>query len=76
MKPGFLIMHGWNGSPPGHWQYWLVQELRKKGELVHSLADPVCPKTSRELFEKPLELPGICLPDEAGHINMDSGYGL
>jgi predicted alpha/beta hydrolase family esterase len=164
MKRGFLILHGLNGSPPGHWQFWLAQQLTLKGEyvrfpdlpekfspqldnwlevlqneftrfdpdckitvishslacalwlhaayryvvpevhrlflvappwldetnlpihsflpppvdqkslhssareikLVYTMADPVCPKTARAVFESKLELDGICLPDEAG----------
>jgi predicted alpha/beta hydrolase family esterase len=44
-------------------------------KLIYSLADPVCPKTARVVFETSLALNGICLPEEAGHINLDSGYG-
>jgi uncharacterized protein len=30
----FLILHGWQGSGPGHWQTWLAERLRRLGEDV------------------------------------------
>lgn len=30
----FLILHGWQGSGPGHWQTWLAARLRAQGERV------------------------------------------
>ena len=30
----FLILHGWGGSGPGHWQNWLTTQLRAAGESV------------------------------------------
>jgi predicted alpha/beta hydrolase family esterase len=173
MTRGYLILHGWNGSPPGHWQFWLAQELASRQEvvrfpnlpnktspllndwlialqnefpyfdkdckitvichslavplwlhasfrnlvpkvhrlflvappwldetdlpihsflpppidreslhssaqcikLIYSMVDPVCPKSARVVYEHPLELESIRLPDAAGHINMDSGFG-
>jgi predicted alpha/beta hydrolase family esterase len=30
----FLILHGWQGSGPGHWQTWLGARLRADGERV------------------------------------------
>ena len=31
----FLILHGWqNHRPPAHWQFWLAERLRQRGELV------------------------------------------
>lgn len=33
-QKSFLILHGLNGSPEGHWQYWLAEELQKRGHLV------------------------------------------
>jgi uncharacterized protein len=30
----FLILHGWQGSGPGHWQTWLAARLRAAGERV------------------------------------------
>jgi len=42
----FLILHGWGGSGPGHWQHWLATRLRADGELVRfpALPDPDEPK--------------------------------
>lgn len=45
MQPGrssrqFLILHGWGGSGPEHWQSWLAARLRAAGETVH---DPLLP---------------------------------
>jgi predicted alpha/beta hydrolase family esterase len=30
----FLILHGWQGSGPGHWQTWLAGRLRAQGAPV------------------------------------------
>jgi predicted alpha/beta hydrolase family esterase len=31
----FLVLHGWeNHRPPEHWQWWLVDQLRGRGEQV------------------------------------------
>ena len=34
MERSFLILHGWQGSGPGHWQTWLAGRLRAAGERV------------------------------------------
>jgi predicted alpha/beta hydrolase family esterase len=34
MARGFLILHGLQGSGPGHWQTWLAARLRAGGEHV------------------------------------------
>jgi predicted alpha/beta hydrolase family esterase len=35
MARSFLVLHGWeNHRPNGHWQRWLVTELRARGELA------------------------------------------
>jgi hypothetical protein len=173
MKQQFLILHGWSGSGPGHWQDWLVNELRADGhdvafpdfpnafhprlgdwletlkselekfphpenltvichslavilwlhfsmqnqtrvaarvilvappgpsaeldtietffpiprnaaslvqladhtELVCSNADPYCPELAAKFYGEFLNLSTTLLPDEAGHINVASGYG-
>lgn len=38
----FLILHGWGGSGPEHWQSWLAGRLQAAGETVQypSLPDP------------------------------------
>ena len=37
-----LILHGWQGSEPGHWQRWLEDELRSAGQHVHFPDLPEC----------------------------------
>ena len=41
----FLILHGWHGSGPEHWQNWLAARLRERGERVRfpDLPDPDTP---------------------------------
>ena len=34
MARSFLILHGYEGSGPEHWQSWLVERLRAAGETV------------------------------------------
>lgn len=35
MARRFLVLHGWqNHRPPGHWQFWLTERLRRRGEQV------------------------------------------
>jgi predicted alpha/beta hydrolase family esterase len=35
MKRRFLVLHGWeNHRPPEHWEWWLVDALRGRGEQV------------------------------------------
>jgi predicted alpha/beta hydrolase family esterase len=36
----FLILHGWQGSGPEHWQSWLAARLREEG---HHVGYPVLP---------------------------------
>ncbi len=38
----FLILHGLNGSPKEHWQYWLAEELHEMG---HSVSFPTLPSS-------------------------------
>lgn len=40
--PRFLILHGWQGSGPGHWQGWLAERLRARGAHVQFPALPEC----------------------------------
>jgi predicted alpha/beta hydrolase family esterase len=41
----FLILHGWQGSGPDHWQTWLAERLAAAGEVVSypDLPDPDTP---------------------------------
>jgi predicted alpha/beta hydrolase family esterase len=60
----FLILHGYQGSGPEHWQTWLAGRLREAGELVAypDLPDPFEPRPdawrgalARELAALPAE---------------------
>jgi hypothetical protein len=37
-----LILHGWQGSGPGHWQSWLAERLAERGAHVQYPALPDC----------------------------------
>ena len=41
----FLILHGWGGNKPEHWQEHLVGKLRAEGKTVHypKMPDPTAP---------------------------------
>lgn len=41
-----LILHGWGGNKPEHWQEWLAAELRAAGAEVHypRMPDPASPR--------------------------------
>ena len=59
----FLILHGWLGNGPGHWQAWLADRLSAAGETVAypALPDPDRPSPRAWLaaLEAELErLPG------------------
>ena len=45
-KQPFLILHGLEGSGPDHWQTWLVERLRARGEQVSypDLPEPFDPQ--------------------------------
>src|SRR4051794_26016582 len=34
-RPEYLILHGYQGSGPGHWQSWLAGRLRSGAASVH-----------------------------------------
>ena len=59
----FLVLHGWQGSGPGHWQTWLAERLRTRGESVcyPELPEPDAPRLDRWL--EALELEMARLPD-------------
>lgn len=42
MAPRVLILHGWQGSGPGHWQSWLAEHLRSAGAEVLYPVLPAC----------------------------------
>lgn len=41
----FLILHGWGGNKPAHWQEHLIQKLTEAGKTVHypKMPDPTAP---------------------------------
>ncbi|MCS6776657.1 MAG: alpha/beta hydrolase [Chloroherpetonaceae bacterium] len=41
----FLVLHGWGGNKPEHWQEHLVARLTEAGQLVHypRMPDPAAP---------------------------------
>jgi predicted alpha/beta hydrolase family esterase len=57
--PPFLILHGLEGSGPGHWQTWLAERLRARGERVSypDLPEPFDPQPEawREAVEAELD---------------------
>jgi predicted alpha/beta hydrolase family esterase len=59
MARSFLILHGLQGSGPGHWQTWLAARLRADGERVAypDLPDADAPSQRpwREVLERALE---------------------
>jgi predicted alpha/beta hydrolase family esterase len=48
LRPGYLILHGYQGSGPGHWQSWLAGRLRSGEASVHfpDLPDADSPQLS------------------------------
>jgi len=50
-RRSFLVLHGWGGSGPEHWQTWLANRLHTAGETVHYplLPDPDDPVLDRWL---------------------------
>ncbi len=44
MTPRVLILHGWQGSGPEHWQTWLAQTLDRAGTAVLYPELPACDK--------------------------------
>ncbi len=57
LKPDMIVLvHGYDGSGPGHWQHWLLDELRSRRQpaLFPELSNPLEPVRGvwvRELFE-------------------------
>jgi predicted alpha/beta hydrolase family esterase len=60
----FLILHGWEGSGPGHWQSWLAERLHDAGEAVRFPVLPDADWPRPEDWERALR-------DELGAL----GYG-
>ena len=63
MSP-FLILHGLEGSGPDHWQTWLAERLRARGEHVSypDLPEPFDPQPEEWLDALEGELEGVTEP--------------
>jgi uncharacterized protein len=64
--PRVLILHGWQGSGPEHWQTWLAGELRAAGAAVRYPDLPACDEPCPDRWAAALhgELAGLA--DDAG----------
>jgi predicted alpha/beta hydrolase family esterase len=62
--PPFLLLHGYLGSPPGHWQHWLADRLAAAGEIVAfpTLPDPEAPDLPAWLDALSAELDALEAP--------------
>jgi serine hydrolase len=61
----FLILHGWQGSGPGHWQTWLAARLRAQSERVAYPDLPDADLPSLHAWRAALEGELAALPGEA-----------
>src|SRR5258708_427800 len=61
----FLILHGWGGNKPAHWQEHLAQKLTEAGKSVHypKMPEPGAPNLAAWL---------ACLDDEVQLIKRES----
>ena len=63
-RPSYLILHGYLGSGPGHWQTWLAGRLRSSDAAVYypDLPDADAPQLSSWLDALGRELDSIAEP--------------
>jgi predicted alpha/beta hydrolase family esterase len=63
-RPAYLILHGYQGSGPGHWQTWLAGRLRSGEAKVHypDLPDADSPQPRAWLEALAGELDAISVP--------------
>jgi uncharacterized protein len=63
-RVSYLILHGWQGSGPDHWQTWLAGRLRERGEQVRypELPDPDAPELGDWLDALRAELAAFAEP--------------
>jgi uncharacterized protein len=61
MARRFLILHGYEGSGPEHWQTWLAGRLRERGAHVRypELPDPFAPQPAAWAAALHAELAGL-----------------
>jgi predicted alpha/beta hydrolase family esterase len=61
-----LILHGWQGSGPDHWQTWLAGRLRERGVDVRSPDLPDADEPDPEAWDAALqeELDAMVAPEE------------
>ena len=57
----FLLLHGWGGSEPRHWQSWLAPRLRARGEDVRFPELPGAERPSLERWLGALDFERWCL---------------
>lgn len=63
MARSFLILHGYEGSGPGHWQTWLAGRLRSAGRRVAYPDLPAASAPRPEAWQQTLEDELRALPD-------------
>jgi hypothetical protein len=87
-RPSYLILHGYQGSGPGHWQAWLAGRLQATDALVRF--PDLVPATKLILEHEPaftlafvrgvtprfVELVGDALEPAADHIPAITAAGL
>src|SRR3954451_1674256 len=63
-RPAYLILHGYEGSGPGHWQSWLAGRLRSQDASVRfpDLPDADAPQLSAWLDALDRELGAFADP--------------
>ena len=79
MARRFLVLHGWeNHRPTDHWQYWLTERLRQRGErrpeLVCTDADPWCAEGAAAIYGSTLDV-DVHTVVGGGHLAAEDGYG-
>src|SRR3954468_6222758 len=57
-RPSYLILHGYQGSGPGHWQSWLAGRLQATDAMVRfpDLPDADAPRLDAWLASRAREL--------------------
>lgn len=63
-----LILHGWNGSGPEHWQTWLADRLRSRGVAVRYPDLPACATPCPDRWGAALHPELAELPDDGERV--------